>query len=182
MRILTLLLLITTLYGCASLDEGECRRGNWKELGENNGRDGKNLYNAHMKACKEYGILPDPKLYRTGFREGVKSYCTPENGLKVGIAGESYNKVCPRSLERKFLKKYNLGKKIHNIQSDITTSEAKIAEIESKLDSSEYTPQQKNKLHRDMRKAESKLSRAKKKMIVLKLKTGYNTEDIIDLI
>lgn len=83
------LLFLLLLAGCASLSQNECRRGDWRGIGERDGAAGRTqTYLAkHRKACARWHIAPDAQQWETGRQEGLKSYCTAENFYRLGRNG-----------------------------------------------------------------------------------------------
>ena len=47
----------------------------------------------------------------TGFRAGLKVFCTYKSGYQFGHEGNNYNNICPKKTEEQFFKAYTLGKK-----------------------------------------------------------------------
>ena len=48
--------------------------------------------------------------FRTGFFQGLKTYCTEQNGMEIGkIAGENRSRYCPTRLRDVFMTGYNKG-------------------------------------------------------------------------
>lgn len=168
------------LTSCATLSEDECKSSDWYGLGLKNGKEGRNLLSAHSKACAEYSISPDISKYNKGLEQGLQSYCTEENGYREGVAGKSYQRVCPIRLEVNFLKKYKLGKKIFNNLSELRRLESDISRLNSNmaaldLGSSEYI-----RLKNEKYSKENEINIIKKKLIFLKARSGYDLEDIVD--
>ena len=108
MRLMPFLLLASLLAGCATLDENSCRTRDATSLGRDDGHQGYGLWrlDKHIEACGRYGITLDRQAYLAGRAEGLQSYCTPENGQRVGERGERYEGVCPANLEPGFLRRY----------------------------------------------------------------------------
>ncbi|BEV73443.1 hypothetical protein THUN1379_29250 [Paludibacterium sp. THUN1379] len=108
MKILTALLCLLPLAGCATMNEQECRNITPAQLGLKDGRQGYGLWRLekHVESCARFGIDFDRQAYLTARETGLQGYCTPENGEKVGERGEGYEGVCPASSEPAFLAKY----------------------------------------------------------------------------
>ena len=100
----TILVVLLSLMagGCATLDKAECREADWKIIGLEDGASGRHLsyIGNHRKACAEYGVKPDLTLYEHGHANGLKQFCTGNNGYSLGRAGRAYNNVCPPGIER----------------------------------------------------------------------------------
>jgi len=121
-RLHGLLAVIILLAGCASLSKDECRTANWKTIGYEDGVQGKAEARiaAHRKACAEYGIAPDLAAYRSGREEGLANFCQPGTGYQQGRAGKQYAGVCPGPLEKDFLQAYSDGRKLYELETEIS--------------------------------------------------------------
>nr|WP_294867859.1 DUF2799 domain-containing protein [uncultured Pseudogulbenkiania sp.] len=100
--------LTVLLAGCATLNEQECRSKPASELGREDGRQGYGLWrlDKHVEACARFGLGIDRQAYLAAREQGLREYCTPDNGERVGRRGERYENVCPAELEAAFLKRY----------------------------------------------------------------------------
>jgi len=111
--LLPLLLIVTLLIsGCATLNEGDCREGNWSGIGFNDAAAGlkSNVQlSSHIKACSRYKISSDNQAYHSGYANGLKQFCTREKGVRYGADSSEYYGVCPKHLERDFLTGYTAG-------------------------------------------------------------------------
>ena len=143
---LSILLGISLLGGCASMNKSECLNADWKMIGMEDGSRGRlvSYIGKHRSACAKYNITPDLTAYETGHADGVKQYCTHANGYQVGRNGAKYNGVCPGELEATFLNGYNAGHEHYIIQSHINELErsidsvhAQIKELKDKVDERE---------------------------------------------
>ena len=101
--------------GCASMDEDECRVADWRAIGYEDGVRGVSASHLgeHREACAEYGISPDFVAYKTGREEGLREYCTPASGYRLGRNGGSPTAVCPVDLAGDFRDAYKSGREIH---------------------------------------------------------------------
>ena len=89
MKFLILILLSLLITSCASISEKDCKHGDWKAVGQKDGKYGfnSNRIQKHGEACSEFGITPDKSLYTEGYNVGIKTYCT-EQGTKLGTKGD----------------------------------------------------------------------------------------------
>lgn len=89
--------LVAGLTGCATLSEGECRSGDWRSIGVEDGAEGRtpSYLGKHAQACAEYGITPDRMAWEAGRQEGLPFYCTPANAWEEGSDGKRLSPVCP---------------------------------------------------------------------------------------
>jgi len=126
------------LNGCATLNEKECLNADWRSIGFEDGTRGAKLsrIGQHREACAEYGIKPDLDAYRSGYGQGLKSYCRPRNGYHVGLKGSSYNDVCPAALEKNFLQGYSAGRTIYKLEVKIRGLSSQIKKQEKELEES----------------------------------------------
>lgn len=180
MKFILFLGLLSVLTGCATLNEDQCRAGDWYGLGLKNGKDGRNLLSEHTKACSEYGIAPHSSQYNKGMAEGIKTYCTPENGYRAGVDGKQYYNVCPGHMEKSFLKKYRLGKKIYENDSKLKGLHTEVEQLETRLTNYSGDQGGRANLESKIRQKRMEISTTKKKLIFLKAKAGYDIEDIVD--
>lgn len=136
MRIFPVFLAIfLVVSGCASLTEEQCQSQEWQKIGREDAIQGRTTarMNEHTKACKRYGIVPNPVEYKKGYDVGLVSYCTIENGFKVGRKGYYYLKICPVEREASFLSGYERGKEIHRIESSIAEAKSDRSDVDRKI-------------------------------------------------
>ena len=124
--------------GCATLDKSECREADWTIIGLEDGARGRPLsyIGNHRKACAEYGVKPDLALYERGHADGLKQFCTADNGFSLGRAGRGYNNVCPPDLNGQFLAGYETGRELHALSSDISRMQNDVRDMQTELDGS----------------------------------------------
>ncbi len=142
-RILASTALATIQVACQSMPNGRpgfeginsptvsgdpCKNADWFEVGRIDGLNGIPSANStYVGRCKANGVSPNLELYTAGFERGLIDYCTPERAYDAGRAGESYNGVCPKNLEAKFLKRFKVG-------TEIAVLEKKNAALEGQVD------------------------------------------------
>ena len=138
MKVLNFLMIGLLTWSCASLDEDQCKRGDWETIGHRDGAKGSpmSVIEKHQEACEEYGVTVDLGKYKIARKEVLKTYCTPENGLDVGVSGKRYYNVCK---SKGFLKNYKIGRKIYSIESDITGLENEIDDLQAKMETGNST-------------------------------------------
>ena len=109
--------------GCASytLDESECRAGAWADIGYTDGAAGSSAerIKEHQKACDRFKIALDKAAYNQGREKGLSQYCSRANGLEIGRRGADYKGVCPEHLKDVFLKAFNHGREIREVEQNI---------------------------------------------------------------
>lgn len=121
--------------GCASLNEQECRSGDWQTIGYRDGQNGRTLkrFDEHREACTKFNIEPNQDAYRVGRERGLNFYCTPANGLAVGRRGEHYAGVCPDWSEFAFLSSYEIGRDVYSARQRIERLESHYRELDARL-------------------------------------------------
>jgi len=134
---------LLTLSACSQLSEEECLYMSWHARGVMDGAEGApaSKVNHYQNVCAKYSVQVDQAMYEEGRQEGVKRYCTRENGFHVGLNGDRYENACTASNERTFLSGYQPGRlmwsAIHNIrelESAVRSSTYRIQNIENKID------------------------------------------------
>ncbi len=152
--------IIVAFSGCATLSKNECLEADWFEIGRRDGAMGKPraLFQQHRDACLKHSISPNRDAYYEGRDEGLKFYCTKDNGFKQGRLGRRYQYVCPEELEAEFLAGYVEGKEVREYESKIASLKRRLQEIESeiekkegKLYSSRLSSEQRTKIRSDIR-------------------------------
>jgi hypothetical protein len=156
-RLLFLTLSLLFISSCATLSEKDCKNGNWKAIGLRDGSNGlpKSRLEAHQKACSDYGVTIDSSLYFAGRTEGLKRYCQPENGYRMGETGKHYHNVCT---SKKFYENYRLGKKVYGLKQESYKLDRKIVELESQINDLSLTKDERLRLEGEMRANQSRLN------------------------
>lgn len=141
-NILFLFSIVISLTGCATMNQAECLNADWRLIGMEDGAEGHlpSYLGNHRSACAYYDVTPNLDAYMSGHKVGVKQYCTAQNGFNEGKRGDTYNGVCPRSLEVNFLpayehgyEHYSLSKEIRDAESSIRSRNYDIEELEEEI-------------------------------------------------
>lgn len=91
------------LAGCESLSPAECATADWRQLGVQDGSRGQGDRAAdYYESCAKAGIAVNVTAYREGRNQGLMQYCQPANALREGLAGHSYEGVCPAPMDQSF--------------------------------------------------------------------------------
>ncbi|HUS55761.1 MAG TPA: DUF2799 domain-containing protein [Thermohalobaculum sp.] len=108
-------MLVTAACTTMTVEEriSACQATEWSSYGENDGRLGVAEADRTEKfsECAALGYPADLAAYDAGRAEGLKSYCTVDNGYEAGYAGRRYRNVCPPELEPSFQQGYEQGQK-----------------------------------------------------------------------
>jgi hypothetical protein len=138
------LALLALAPGCASLDKDECRTADWRAIGLEDGVQGRALdrLGDHRKACAKHGVTPDTDRYIAGRTEGLATYCTPDNGYRVGRTGETYRGVCPELSIPGFVAAYNRGHDLYSLHSRLSNVEREIGSVKESLKDGTRNPRE----------------------------------------
>lgn len=131
---------VLALGGCASMGKSECLAVDWQTVGYEDGvagRAGDRIAN-HRKACAKFGVTPDLDAYRAGRNQGLREYCRPPNGFQVGARGGNYNGVCPTDLEGGFVRAYESGRELYNLESRVAKAANRVAAARRELEHAEH--------------------------------------------
>ncbi len=148
MRTLTLLAAAMLLGACASMDKAQCVNANWTAIGMEDGARGRTLdrLGERRRACAEHGVQPDAERYAAGRNEGLKSFCTYDQGFRAGRGGNAYNSVCPEPAARDFLAGYERGREIYGLQKRLDEVNADIKKTKASLAEPGLSPRARGQL------------------------------------
>ncbi|MEO0496592.1 MAG: DUF2799 domain-containing protein [Pseudomonadota bacterium] len=144
----------------------------WSDLGQ---RDGQAGYPAarierHAKACAKAGIAVDQPAYLAARSVGIRSFCTPANGLSLGRAGGRYRNSCPAELEPDFLRTYNVARNLHDARNALESARNRVDAITDRAFISDLTPEARSVLESDLIDARSDLRDAEFDLRLARLK------------
>lgn len=116
-----LLMLAALIQGCATMSEPECRNADWRTVGYEDGAMGASAFHIgkYREACAKYGVSPDLSGYREGREQGLRQYCRPHNGFRLGERGGNYAGICPPETEPEFVAAYEDGRRVYAILASI---------------------------------------------------------------
>ena len=158
---LFLVSIVLLLAGCATLNEEDCRLGDWYSIGLQDGQQGnKNRAAQYNKECAEYKVNVDLNEYKKGRTDGLKSYCTYENGVHVGEQNRSYNRVCPTDLAPEFLAGYQPYHNLASAKAKLREAERHVDNLHASLDDEELSDKQVKKIKSRIKSAKSSVKRA----------------------
>lgn len=116
--------LVLALPGCATMNKSECLNVDWRTIGYEDGvvgRSGDRIAQ-HRKACAKHGVVPDLDAYQSGREQGLREYCTPDNGYQLGVRGGSYSASCPVDLKQGFESAYHSGFELYTLRARVTNA------------------------------------------------------------
>jgi hypothetical protein len=131
--------LLLALSACATMNREECLTVDWRTVGYEDGAAGYSgdRIGQHRKACAKHGVTPDLEAYQIGREEGLREFCLPANGYRVGSQGGSYAGICPQDLEPAFIDAYESGRELYTLQSRLSDVNSELSSRRSDLDRAE---------------------------------------------
>ena len=122
--------------GCASMDEEECRAADWGAIGYEDGVRGvpASYIGERRQACADHGVTPDFAAYRRGREEGLREFCTPASGFRLGRKGRALAAVCPSELEGDFRDAYKSGREIYQAAAVVRSTSSRLEHKQRELD------------------------------------------------
>lgn len=103
-----------------SLSKKDCATADWYDRGFKDGRVGQfvSQLTKYKQQCGAHNIEVDIHFYKMGYNDGLKQFCTFDNGHKEGLAGRVDLDVCPASSRGEYYRGYWAGKnRAHNYQA-----------------------------------------------------------------
>jgi hypothetical protein len=144
MRMATLAIMSLALgaAGCASMSRNECVTVDWRTVGYEDGVVGRSgdRIGSYRKACADHGIVPDLDAYQAGRAEGLREYCQPDNGYRLGSSGSGHGGPCPADLAPAFDAAYESGHdlyrrhyRVNHAQSQLASMRAQLGDLEHQI-------------------------------------------------
>ncbi len=130
---------VVLLSGCATMNQDQCLVGDWGGQGWRDGAAGHQVsrLDDHAKACAKYGVAPNMSAYLSAREDGLRTYCTWENGFRQGRQGGSYGGVCSPAEEASFLPAYQDGRQIYAAEQAVASIESALNSAISRIESRE---------------------------------------------
>lgn len=128
------------LSACATLNEDQCKATSWSDLGFTDGARGSSsaYVSQHQSACTKFGISVDTAQWQSGWERGIRTFCTPANGVAKGKSGALNNNVCPADLAVNFNEGHRVGKQVHDRRRAVASLQSEIeADIRALADTPE---------------------------------------------
>lgn len=136
MRRFTAILTIWLLGGCASMSKEECLYADWQAIGYEDGARGApvSAISSRRQACvKQIGEAPDMAEYLAGREQGLRQFCQPSNGFRLGADGANYHGVCAGPEGDSFAAAYESGRHLYNLESAVDSAGNAIAKAHKDL-------------------------------------------------
>lgn len=152
---LFLLLCVLALGSCATLSEDECRAGDWRSIGFEDGAAGRDaaFISRHRGACAAFGLSPDLNAWLAGRQSGLQQYCTPANAYAIGQRGGSVNPVCPVGAAQEMGPAFQQGQLWYTLGQEISDVERELDEARTALADLDPAAENADVLERSLRAA-----------------------------
>jgi hypothetical protein len=91
------------------------------------------IFEVRRGDCAEANVKADTHDYLLGREQGLRSYCQLSNALQIGLRGESYQGVCPASIDPEFRRRHDIGYDVHRLREELTQMENRYGALEKGL-------------------------------------------------
>lgn len=137
--IFLLLVMAGMATACARTDLRDCYTTDWFSLGQRDGLVGAptEVFETYRATCREAEVAPDREAYEKGHQDGLRYYCTDQNGFRVGRARKPYHHVCPPGLEINFLTGRARGMRLQGCRAAVYVFDQHLTSLEHALKSRE---------------------------------------------
>lgn len=131
-----LLAALAALSGCSTMSAKECVAADWRTVGYEDGATGYsgNRIADYRKSCAKHGVTPDLAEYQRGREQGLREFCKPINGFRVGARGRGYDGVCPAGLDAPFMEAYESGRQLYSLRSRVDNTASQIHSMRAESD------------------------------------------------
>lgn len=135
MRIVLMLMAVALLNACASMTVEECKVARWGDVGLRDGLAGAPLsrLNDLAKDCAEAKVAVDTPAYLRGRDQGLISYCQPDNAVRLGLAGKSYQGACPPQVDADFRHRFGVAREVFDAREQVNSYEGRRRDLERRL-------------------------------------------------
>lgn len=166
------------LGSCTTMSKDECLMGAWGQKGYQDGLSGydPSRLDDHAEACAKHGVVANPSAYLSAREDGLRQYCTVQNGFAAGRRGNSYRGVCRPQEEDGFIPAYRDGLEIHaaeqalaSAESDLRSALGRIRDRQDKLEAKQrelrqsgLTEQERARIRERIGEVRGELARARR--------------------
>jgi hypothetical protein len=136
----TAILIALATSGCSTMSKSECLAVDWRTVGYEDGVAGYSgdRIAQHRKACAKYGVQTDLNQYQAGREQGLREYCKPANGYRLGSRGGSYGGVCPADMEGGFVGAFEAGHQLYTLGARVSEAKSQLAAKRRELERVEH--------------------------------------------
>lgn len=158
-KLVLVALALTLLNACATMSESDCRQADWRNIGEKDALEGhkKDRFNEHASACNEYGLPVDRNAYNSGWAEGIKQFCTRDNGWLYGVKGSSYQNTCPGELKVVFFNAFQQGRNVFEKKQAVAILQSELNGVRDDLEDDKLSKEDRKRLKKDKKRLNYKI-------------------------
>ncbi len=112
--------------GCSGVSRSDCSSTDWKQKGVSDGQKGQAAEDILKteKFCKQKNVDFPIVSYKEGWVDGIKEYCSPENGFKLSSKGKKVNVAnCPIEYQPNLVDSIKKGEEYLKVQKNIVKLE-----------------------------------------------------------
>lgn len=122
------------------MNKQECLAVDWRTVGYEDGVAGYSgdRIAQHRKACAKYGVQTDLDQYQDGRAQGLREYCKPANGYRLGSRGGSYGGVCPAEMEDGFVSAFEVGHQLYTLGARVSEAKSRLSSKRRELEKVEH--------------------------------------------
>ena len=126
---------LSGLIACSTSSKQSCNTVDWFEIGRQDGVLGKKTSSlqSYLKSCEGQTAQEVHAQYQSGRDSGLVDYCSRSNAWELGRTGQDYNEVCPDSLRKSFIRFYQRGRKLYEMERQNSKLSEEINDISSRL-------------------------------------------------
>ena len=107
---------IVVIVACEPIKPEHCPYADWAATGELHAVKGyQSRLPGLVDTCMKVGVLPDADAYLAGYRQGLLSFCTIENGWVWGEHRNLNPRVCPPSMAEGFDRGFAVRSKLEEL-------------------------------------------------------------------
>ena len=127
------------LAGCAakpSVSEFQCLAGDWQTIGYRDGASGlpSTRLLSHQEACGPHGVVPNRDTYLDGWEDGLATYCTADNGFRLGSQGKRQQGLCDAEFGEAFAQAYREGFRLYTARAAVIQARQALEYAEARLE------------------------------------------------
>lgn len=160
--LLALLAVSALLPGCESLSPAECATADWHQLGVQDGSRGRTDRAAdYYESCAKAGVTVNVAVYRAGRSEGLQSYCQPANALNEGLAGNSYEGVCPAPLDQNFRNIHGIAWRDQDARKTLARLQYEQDQMQAELRDGKTSDERKRSLREQLARSDRRIEEAR---------------------
>lgn len=164
-RIALLIPLAIALAGCESMSVSECKVADWTRVGMSDGSTGvsERRIADYSEDCAKAGVVPNAQAYRRGWDAGIVQFCTPANGWREGVQGNSgKTSVCQGQAGFAGFSHYlDLGMQVHRMQELLQRNGQESSRLQGRLEASK-NDDEKKQLRENLRHLDREQSRLRR--------------------